>query len=320
MRKSNVRGKGPVIAGALGVIVFGCLSGATILTPRSAYAQNQAAETEIRFQQLEKEIRRLTGQIEEQQYDVRQLRDQISELQGNSAAENVNALAPANGAIVGALGDYNNNMDAMAQAQGDSQGIFAKPLNETGGVIDSTQNNSKSYVQSPAYENETVQSLGTYSTSSAAKPVYDQGAEMGGNPSNSKLVLASTGGAAGDYDLAYSYIKARDFDNAEQAFDAFIKAHPDDDLISNAKYWYGETFYVRGNYDKAARVFAEGYQKYPQGQKAASNLLKLGMSLVGMGKADDACIAFKQLKKDYAKSAIPVLKRANTEMGKINCN
>ena len=139
------------------------------------------------------------------------------------------------------------------------------------------------------------------------------------NQSAETGAVSSEDGAARDYEDAYSFIKARDFDKAESAFGEFIQKYPDDVLISNAKYWYGETFYVRGNYDKAARIFAEGYQKYPKGPKAASNLLKLGMALKGMGKTDDACIAFKQLQKDYASAAVPVLKRAETEMERIDC-
>jgi len=317
MYRSNARRKASVVAGVLGVLFFGgCVSGTVALMPCEAHAQvNQAAQTEIRFQQLEKEIRRLTGQIEEQQYDIRQLRNYISELQGGVDAGKVNALAPASGTM--APRDINNNVRGMAQGQGYTQGIYAKPLNETGGVNVSAHSSSMEppAFKNASFENETVQSLGTYT-----KPAGNNQNTVAVNSENPNMVLASTGNAAGDYDRAYSYIKARDFDNAEHAFDIFIKTYPDNDLISNAKYWYGETFYVRGNYEKSARVFAEGYQKYPQGQKAASNLLKLGMSLVGMGKPDDACIAFKQLKKDYSKSSIPVLKRADTEMGKIGCN
>ena len=40
--------------------------------PDRGFAQDHkfAAEAEIRFQQMEKEIRRLTGQIEEQNYEI----------------------------------------------------------------------------------------------------------------------------------------------------------------------------------------------------------------------------------------------------------
>ncbi len=307
MGNSKMWSKGALVAGTIGVIA--CLSGGVAFMPRAAYAQNQAAQTEIRFQQLEKEIRRLTGQIEEQQYDIRQLRGQLADLQGTPGAEEANSLAPANGVMVPR--NINSGVDFYAQ----------------GGAGNSANSiNSGNVAQAADFENETVQSLGTYSmpTASMSAAQNNQNNNVNRNaapekPGNPNVIQASTGNAAKDYDRAYSFIKERDFENAEKAFDVFIKAYPNDDLVSNAKYWYGETFYVRGDYNKAARVFAEGYQKHPQGQKAASNLLKLGMSLVGMGKPDDACIAFKQLKKDYSNSAIPVLKRADTEMGKISC-
>ncbi len=367
MKKADGYYKTPVIVSVVGAVVFGgCLLVSTTFMPRMVCAQNravnQAAQNEIRFQQLEKELRRVTGQVEQQQYDIRQLRRQLADLQGNVAATDVSNLSPANGSMAAAVDgtsgynqnyngavnavnsvvgsgennynrSYNRNYDSSVgvvqnqgysqgysgeYSQGYSQGVYAKPLNG-GGVVDANNTGRKisgRAMQPPEFENKTVQSLGTYSKPERFTRSANNQSETAGN---ANLVLASTGDAARDYDRAYSYIKARDFDSAEQAFSAFIKTYPNNKLVSNAQYWYGETFYVRGDYEKAARVFAEGYQKYPKGQKAASNLLKLGMSLVGMGKPDDACIAFKQLKKDYSKSDIPVLKRADIEMAKIGC-
>ena len=72
---------------------------------------------------------------------------------------------------------------------------------------------------------------------------------------------------------------------------SFIQRYPNDSLAGNAQYWLGETYYVRKDYNNAAAVFAEGYQKYPKGGKAADNLLKLGMALGQLGQKTDACRA-----------------------------
>ena len=40
----------------------------------------------------------------------------------------------------------------------------------------------------------------------------------------------------------------------------FVKLHPKEALASNARYWLGETFYVRAAYVQAAEVFLEGFQ------------------------------------------------------------
>jgi TolA-binding protein len=57
----------------------------------------------------------------------------------------------------------------------------------------------------------------------------------------------------------------------------------------------GETFYVRNDFKNAAVAFAEGYQKYPNSQKAPDNLLKLAMALGQQGQQQNACVALSQL-------------------------
>ena len=52
--------------------------------------------------------------------------------------------------------------------------------------------------------------------------------------------------------------------------------NPDHKLAGNAQYWYAETFRIRQLYTDAASAYLEGYQKYPKGEKAPVNLLKLG--------------------------------------------
>ena len=264
---------------ALGVLVMA--------EPASVQAQSPdrsaAAAAEIRFQQLEKEIRRLTGQMEEQNYEIRRLREELARLSGDVDVRLRDVAAG------GRAAPY------MAQSTARSAVEENVPLQV---VEHKKQANSSFQYQPPVTEN---QRLGTLNTSQSSGKT------------------SSSDAAPRAYDFAYSFIKARDFVRAEKEFGTFIRQYPQHPLISNAKYWYGETFYVRGNYDKSARIFAEGYQQFPKAPKAASNLLKLGMSLKGMGKTEDACVALKQLKKEYQNSSVPVLKRADTEMKSINC-
>ncbi|MGB0720528.1 MAG: tol-pal system protein YbgF, partial [Bdellovibrionales bacterium] len=118
----------------------------------------------------------------------------------------------------------------------------------------------------------------------------------------------------------FALVKSNQFDQAENGFKAFLAAYPDHVLAGNAKYWLGETYYVRGSFEQAARMFAEGYQQFPQGAKAADNLLKLGLSLSAMGKAEDACIALAQIQKEGFKGVGPVLRRAEQESAKLGCS
>ena len=65
-----------------------------------------------------------------------------------------------------------------------------------------------------------------------------------------------TGSAQEQYDYAFGLLRAADYANAEVALGTFIKSHPDNSLTSNAHYWLGETYYVRGKYGDAAAAFA----------------------------------------------------------------
>lgn len=128
------------------------------------------------------------------------------------------------------------------------------------------------------------------------------------------------GDAAGAYEMAFSHIKEQQYDQASSAFTAFIKQYPNSDLIPNARYWLGESFYVRGTFDKAAMAFAEAYQKDPEGNKAPDNLLKLGMSLGEMGKKQDACLSFSELRKQFPAAPNAIMTRLGQQEKRFSCN
>src|SRR5690606_39797575 len=105
------------------------------------------------------------------------------------------------------------------------------------------------------------------------------------------------------YNYAYGLLTQGEYEQAEQALRQFLDAHPDQPLSSNAQYWLGETYYIRGRFNDAAIAFAQGYQNYPSGSKAADSLLKLGMSLSAMGQKEDACLTFSQIRTELPQAA-----------------
>ena len=86
------------------------------------------------------------------------------------------------------------------------------------------------------------------------------------------------------YEFATSFLKVGDYSTAERAFREFVITNPEHKLAGNAQYWYAETFRIRQLYTDAATAYLEGYQKYPKGEKAPINLLKLGVSMVQIGE------------------------------------
>jgi tol-pal system protein YbgF len=129
-----------------------------------------------------------------------------------------------------------------------------------------------------------------------------------------------TGSAQDQYDYAFGLLRAADYANAEVALGTFIKNHPDNSLTSNAHYWLGETYYVRGKYGDAAAAFAEGYQKFPKSSKAADNLLKLGMSLGQLNQKKEACLSFAELGNKFPDASATIKRRADQERGRLNCS
>ena len=121
------------------------------------------------------------------------------------------------------------------------------------------------------------------------------------------------------YNFATGLLKEGDYTTAERALREFVVDNPEHNLAGNAQYWYAETFRIRQLYTDAASAYLEGYQKYPKSEKAAINLLKLGVSLVQIGEKDQGCLMIKGVKKEYPKANQSVLQKAKYEEKKFNC-
>ena len=122
------------------------------------------------------------------------------------------------------------------------------------------------------------------------------------------------------YEFATSFLKVGDYPTAERAFREFVLSNPDHQLAGNAQYWYAETFRIRQLYTDAAAAYLEGYQKYPKGEKAPVNLLKLGVSMVQIGEKDQGCKMINGVEKQYPKANQSVIQKAKYESQKFECN
>ena len=121
------------------------------------------------------------------------------------------------------------------------------------------------------------------------------------------------------YEFATSFLKVGDYTTAERAFREFVIANPEHDLAGNAQYWYAETFRIRQLYTDAASAYLEGYQKYPKGEKAPINLLKLGISMIQIGEKDQGCKMISGVEKQYPDANQSVIQKAKYESQKFEC-
>lgn len=244
----------------------------------------ESAALAVRLDQLETQIRTLTGRLEEQDHAIAELRSSMERMAGDVEAR------------------FNTGMGGHAPAP---------PV----------YNTAPSY--SPPGGQQVSGGVTTYQD--VPQPAPDASGYQWSSKGGNEAYQASGGenvpndAASMIYENAFSLLKGGQYEGAEQGFQSFLNQYPGHKLTGNAKYWLGETYYVRGQYDKATRTFAEAYQADPQGAKAPDNLLKLGKSLAGMGKKEDACVALAQIEKDYASTAGPVLARSKEEMKNFGC-
>ena len=122
------------------------------------------------------------------------------------------------------------------------------------------------------------------------------------------------------YEFATSFLKVGDYSTAERAFREFVVTNPEHKFAGNAQYWYAETFRIRQLYTDAATAYLEGYQKYPKGEKAPINLLKLGVSMVQIGEKEQGCKMIEGVEKQYPKANQSVLQKAKYESKKFECS
>jgi tol-pal system protein YbgF len=131
--------------------------------------------------------------------------------------------------------------------------------------------------------------------------------------------IADPGAAKQVYEAAYGSLLQQDYGAAEAGFDDFLKRYPNDPLASNAQYWLGESFFVRGQFKQAAAAFLKGYQAYSRSGKAPDSLLKLAMSLDRLGQRDAACSSYAELTAKFPNAPAHIKNRATSERQRIGC-
>lgn len=122
------------------------------------------------------------------------------------------------------------------------------------------------------------------------------------------------------YQDAYSILKEKDYLKARGAFSKFVEKYPDSELTGSARYWLGETYFLKNEYDKSAVEYLKGYQSNIRGSRAADNLLKLGKSLAKLEKRKEACTTFVKLKKEFPNAPSSIKKQMTEDMKTLRCN
>jgi tol-pal system protein YbgF len=247
----------------------------------------------LKLSEVESQFRELTNKFEEINFKIDKLSSRLSKVQSDNQLrfqDIENSLSS---------GEVNQKLTSK------TNGVLEKKLP---GSSQPQDLGSISYKDSETNEtSQKIQSIET--TSSIVTEIFEAKQNLLPNDTPEK-----------QYEFSTSFLKVGDYSMAERAFREFVITNPDHKLAGNAQYWYAETFRIRQLYTDAATAYLEGYQKYPKGEKAPINLLKLGVSMVQIGEKEQGCNMIEGVEKQYPKANQSVLQKAKYEFKKFECS
>lgn len=104
------------------------------------------------------------------------------------------------------------------------------------------------------------------------------------------------------YQKGLEAFKAGDMPAARTQLTAFIDQQPQHELVSNARYWIGETFYSEKNYEQAILEFQEVIKQFPKKEKAPAAMLKQALAFKALKDVKSSRYVLGKLVQEYAKS------------------
>ena len=245
----------------------------------------------LKLSEIENQFRDLTNKFEEINFKLDKLSNRLTKLQSDNQLRFEQVEKTMGNVVSTEVSNLSeNNTDKILPGSSEPQDLGSISYKETETNL----------------ENQQIQSIDTTNTVLTETFISEEKILPDGNPNE-------------QYEFATSFLKVGDYSTAERAFREFVLSNPDHELAGSAQYWYAETFRIRQLYTDAASAYLEGYQKYPKGEKAPINLLKLGVSMVQIGEKDQGCKMINGVQKQYPEANQSVIQKAKYESQKFEC-
>ncbi len=277
-----------------------------------------AADLLVRTTRLENQLRQMSGQIEQLQFENRRLSEQLRKFQedvdfrlnekGGGGRPNTAAPGSTGAPPAGAAPQRHRRSDAFDPTT--QQGAAGAPQPLGGGAIAGIIEDD--YAGGPA----TGQPL---DLQGVGRPV-PQGGMPQDRPRGASVAAASGPQSAKEaYDAAYASLRRKEYEQAEMGFRQFLQSYPRDRQAVDATYWLGESYLQRQRYREAAEQFLKISRESPRAAKAPDSLLKLGMSLNGLGAKEQACATYAKVGVDYPSASNAVRQGVARERRRSGC-
>jgi tol-pal system protein YbgF len=297
----------------------------TALLATSAFAQD-VSDLLVRLNRLESQVRQLSGQNEQLQFENKRLSEQLAKFQKDvefrfqdlqpgakpgAAPANAKPASPPPPAAAGQKRSDAFDPAAQPGAPGAPQSL---------GVADIIAKDTQTAPSQPLDLNAmrpggSVAQAAPQTTSS----IIPQGAlparVQGMNPATPAAVQPSVDA----YENGMALMSARQYQQAEMAFRQFLTANPRSPNVSNAHFWLGESYLKRNLYTDAAEHYLKIYQSYPQSKVAPEALVKLAVSLRGLGQKQQACATLAEVGRKYPNASSEVRGAVDREQKRADC-
>jgi tol-pal system protein YbgF len=315
------------------------LAAGLLAVPVTSVAQSSDSDVVVRLDQLQNDMRRLTGQIEELQYRNQQLEQTVRQLQEErGGAPPRPGVAPSAAPAVPARRsdafDPNNSPNAPGAPH--TLGPAASASNNNNGGPNSAPYTGTANVTPPApippppadVPNQigAPLDLNTANAGTANAAVPGNANQLPPQPRNPNApgpqvaTLPPSQSPRDEFDLAYGYVLRKDYPLAQQAFQDFLRKYPNDRMAGEAQFWLGESLFQSKNYQSAAEAFVTMTKKFPSSPKQPDTLLRLGESLAALKQKDLACVTLAEIAKKYPHAAANVKAAVEREQKRVHCS
>jgi tol-pal system protein YbgF len=305
-----------------GGVALAAILTAAIFAPIFVQAQSRSeAQLAVQIQELQDQVRTLTGQVEGLQFSIGQMQTQLQQM----ADDNEFRFQQLEGGAAGKTeaAPQSGGATPPAEAPQPDTGTNALPDPNAAPAGDAQDGVSGSLTEEPA---------ATDLLGDSADPLLGQG-QSGttttgtlGGPNGVPLNLSldssqalEDGDAKAQYAAGYDAITRGDYAFAEEQFRQFVALYPQDPQAPDATNWLGEALLQRQAYDEAADVLLTGFQAYERSSRAPDLLLKLGIALAGAGEVDTACRTYFEVSKRFPNQPAAFVERLQAERQKAQC-
>jgi tol-pal system protein YbgF len=311
--------------------------------PALAQGAQESAQMRLYIQQLEAQIRQLTGEVERLGFDLRQARAGLDTPPGLTGTEGLTgALGDGpisgdpvlGGFVLGGTVNPQSNASITQGAPPQDLGSLSIAIDDPriaadgawggapdGGGLGGDPGGGLGGGAGGAPPLDLSVLAGGAGTGFSGTTGLDQGRLLlpGGLAPAPPLTAALSGSARDEYDLSYGYILTGDYDLAEQSFRAWLETFPDHDLALDGRFWLAESLYQQGKNREAANGFLEVYKGAPDSRKAPNALMRLGVSLAALGERDAACATFSEMDIKFPDASSILTDRVAREAKKAGC-